>query len=66
VTSHAQIITPDSVWTRHAVKASSLAPIHAGRNWATDSKRILFLQFIVFQDADFRLDDLRYFGKDQP
>jgi hypothetical protein len=31
-----------------------------------DSKRVRFLQFIVFQTADFRLDDLRYFGTARP
>jgi hypothetical protein len=66
VTSHAVVLTPDSTWTRHAVTASELAPIDAGRNWAVDSRRVRFLQFIVFQEADFRLDDLRYYGKDRP
>lgn len=66
VTSHALILTPDSVWTRHAVTASMLAPIDAGRTWAVDSKRVRFLQFIVFQAAEFRLDDLRYYGKGRP
>jgi hypothetical protein len=66
VTSHALVLSPDSVWTRHAVAASALAPIDAGRSWAVDSKRVRFLQFIVFQTAEFRLDDLRYFGKALP
>ncbi len=66
VTSHAFVLTPDSVWTRHAVVASALAPIDAGRSWAVDSRRVRFLQFIVFQAAEFRLDDLRYFGKARP
>ena len=38
VTSHAHVISPDSAWTRHAVAASALMPIDAGRTWATDSK----------------------------
>lgn len=66
VTSHALVLTQDSVWTRHAVVASALAPIDAGRSWAVDSKRVRFLQFIVFLAAEFRLDDLRYFGKARP
>jgi hypothetical protein len=66
VTSHAYVLTPDTAWTRHAVTAASLAPIDAGRSWATDSKRVRFLQFIVFQAADFRLDDLRYYGRARP
>lgn len=66
VTSHAFVLTPDSVWTRHAVGASALAPIDAGRSWAVDSRRVRFLQFIVFQTAEFRLDDLRYFGRMRP
>jgi hypothetical protein len=64
VTSHAYVVTPNTVWTRHSVPASSLAPIDAGRSWAVDSKRVRFLQFIVFQTAEFRLDDLHYFGKE--
>lgn len=66
VTSHALVLAPDSVWTRHSVVASALAPIDAGRSWAVDSKRVRFLQFIVFQAAEFRLDDLRYFGRERP
>lgn len=66
VTSHAYVVTPDTAWARHAVPASSLSPIDAGRSWAVDSKRVRFLQFIVFQAAEFRLDDLRYFGKERP
>lgn len=66
VTSHAFVLSPDTAWTRHSVAASSLAPIDAGRSWAVDSKRIRFLQFIVFDTAEFRLDDLRYYGKARP
>jgi hypothetical protein len=66
VTSHAYVLALDSVWTRHAVTASALAPIDPGRSWAVDAKRVRFLQFIVFQTAEFRLDDLRYFGKTRP
>lgn len=66
VTSHAFVLTPDSVWTRHAVPASALAPIDPGRSWAVDSRRVRFLQFIVFQTAEFRLDGLRYFGRARP
>jgi hypothetical protein len=66
VTSHAVVLTPDSAWTRRAVAASALAPIDAGRSWAADSKRVRFLQFIVFQAAEFRLDDLRYYGRARP
>jgi hypothetical protein len=66
VTSHAVVLALDSAWTRHAVTASALAPIDPGRSWAVDAKRVRFLQFIVFQTAEFRLDDLRYFGKTRP
>jgi hypothetical protein len=66
VTSHAVVLALDSAWTRHAVMASALAPIHPGRSWAVDAKRVRLLQFIVFQTAEFRLDDLRYFGKTRP
>jgi hypothetical protein len=66
VTSHAYVLTPDTAWTRHAVTASSLAPIDPGRSWAADSKRVRFLQFIVFQESEFRLDDLRYYGRTRP
>lgn len=66
VTSHAYVLTPDSIWTRHVVTASALAPIDAGRSWAVDSRRVRFLQFIVFQAAEFRLDDIHYFGKVRP
>ncbi|MBW8886298.1 MAG: carboxypeptidase regulatory-like domain-containing protein [Fibrobacteres bacterium] len=66
VTSHALVLSLDSAWTRHTVTASALAPIDAGRSWAVDSKRVRFLQFIVFQTTDFRLDDLRYYGRARP
>lgn len=66
VTSHALVLAPDTVWTRHAVTASALAPIDPGRSWAVDSRRVRFLQFIVFQAAEFRLDDLRYHGRARP
>jgi hypothetical protein len=66
VTSHAVVLSADSAWTRHSVAASALAPVDAGRSWAVDSKRIRFLQFIVFQTAEFRLDDLRFYGKARP
>jgi len=66
VTSHAVQIQLDTAWTRHVVPAASLAPIAQGRSWSTDSRRVRFLQFIVFQDADFRLDDIRYYGRNRP
>jgi hypothetical protein len=66
VTSHALVLTADSVWTRHTVMASALAPIDAGRSWTEDSKRVRFLQFIVFQTAEFRIDDLHYYGSERP
>lgn len=66
VTSHAVVLPLDSVWTRHAVASGALAPIDAGRRWDLDRKRVRFLQFIVFETADFRLDDLRYFGRSLP
>lgn len=66
VTSHALQIQLDTAWTRHVVRASALSPIVQGRSWGTDSRRVRFLQFIVFQDADFRLDDIRYYGTKRP
>jgi hypothetical protein len=66
VASHALVVQPDSTWRRFAVAASALSPVNSGRSWAVDSKRVRFLQFIVFQDADFRLDDLRYYGRALP
>lgn len=66
VTSHAVQIALDSAWTRHVVPASALAPIVSGRSWSVDSKRVRFLQFIVFQNADFRLDDIHYHGRKRP
>lgn len=66
VTSHAVRISLDSNWTRHVVTASALAPIDAGRRWSTDAKRVRFLQFICFETAEFRLDDLRYHGRELP
>jgi hypothetical protein len=66
VTSHAFIVQLDSTWKRYVVAASALFPIDAGRKWAVDSKRVRFLQFIVFESADFRLDDLRYYGRALP
>jgi len=66
VASHALVVQPDSTWRRFVVAASALSPINAGRSWTIDSKRVRFLQFIVFQNADFRLDDLRYYGRALP
>jgi hypothetical protein len=66
VTSHAVVLPLDSVWTRHAVASGALAPIDAGRRWDLDRKRVRFLQFIVFETAEFRVDDLRYFGRALP
>lgn len=66
VTSHFQVVRTDSTWRRFAVPATSLSPIDAGRKWSADAKRVRFLQFIVFETADFRLDDLRYHGRDLP
>ncbi len=66
VTSHYVALQTDSVWTRRIVTSAQLAPNDAGRSWATDSKRVRLLQFIVFQNTEFRLDDLRYYGKARP
>jgi len=66
VTSHALIVQPTASWQRFVVPASALSPIDAGRTWAADSRRVRFLQFIVFDSADFRLDDLRYHGRAHP
>lgn len=66
VTSHARVLALDSTWTRYSVDAASLAPIDPGRSWVVDAKRVRFLQFIVFQPAEFRLDELRYFGRAIP
>ena len=66
VTSHALVFQPTASWQHFVVPASKLSPIDAGRIWTVDSKRVRFLQFIVFDAADFRLDDLRYFGRDLP
>lgn len=66
VASHAVVLDLDSTWTRHVVTSGSLAPIDAGRRWEVDSRRVRFLQFIVFRPTQFRLDDLRYFGAKVP
>lgn len=66
VTSHALVLPLDSVWTRHVVSSGALSPIDEGRRWDLDRKRVRFLQFIVFETAEFRLDDLRYFGRSLP
>jgi len=66
VTSHFLVVQPTANWQRFVVPASKLSPIDAGRTWAVDSKRVRFLQFIVFASADFRLDDLRYYGRALP
>lgn len=63
VTSHFHLVQLDTAWKRFCVPASSLQPLDAGRTWAKDFRRVRFLQFIVFQTADFRLDDLRYHGR---
>ena len=63
---YAKSATPGSDWTRIALVPTDFAPIDGGAGWAVASKGVLYLQFSVYGDTEFWLDDLRLFARRLP
>lgn len=58
--------TPGADWTRFALAPADFVPIDGGTNWPGALAQTLYLQFSVFDDTEFRLDDLRLFARHLP
>lgn len=52
-------VTPGADWTRFALIPTDFVAIDGGTNWPGALAQTLYLQFSVFDDTEFRLDDLR-------
>lgn len=52
-------VTPGADWTRFALVPTDFVPIDGGTGWPASLAQTLYLQFSVFDDTEFRLDDLR-------
>lgn len=59
-------VIPGTEWTRFALVLTDFAAIDGGKDWALASTQALYLQFSVYGDTDFWLDDLRIFAKRLP
>lgn len=60
---YAKTFSPGPEWGRVVVRATELLPVETGVGpWSAASKRAILLQFIVFDSAEFWIDDLRFFG----
>lgn len=60
---YAKTFSPGAEWGRVVVRATELLPVETGAGpWSAASKRAILLQFIVFDSAEFWIDDLRLFG----
>lgn len=57
---------PGAEWTRFVIRSAELAPLAAGESWALMSTRALLLQFYVFEDGEFWLDDIRIHARSLP
>lgn len=57
---------PSGSWSRFVIRAEELAPLVAGESWAALSDRALLLQFYVFDDGEFWLDDIRVHARELP
>jgi hypothetical protein len=58
--------TPGSGWTRFVLVPTDFVPIDGGTNWPGALAQTLYLQFSVFDDTEFWLDDLRLFARHLP
>lgn len=62
----AKSVNPGTGWTRFALVLTDFAPVDGGKDWPLASKQALYLQFSVYGDTEFWLDDLRLFAKQLP
>jgi hypothetical protein len=62
----AKSVTPGTGWTRFALVPSDFSPVDGGTNWTDASAQALYLQFSVYNDTEFWLDDIRLFGNSLP
>jgi hypothetical protein len=63
---YAKSVTPGTDWTRFALVPTDFAPVDGGTNWTSASTQALYLQFSVYSDTEFWLDDIRLFAKRLP
>ena len=63
---YGKFVTPGADWTRVALVPTDFAPIDGGTSWASAATQTLYVQFSVFDDTEFWLDDLRLFAKHLP
>jgi len=63
---YAKSVTPGSDWTRFALVPTDFAPVDGGTDWSSASSQALYLQFSVYDDAEFWLDDIRLFAQVLP
>jgi len=63
---YAKSVTPGSDWTRFALVPTDFAPVDGGTVWTSASTQALYLQFSVYADTEFWLDDLRLFARFLP
>jgi len=64
--SYATSFTPAAGWGRIVLKPADLLPVSGTGTWKQASRQAYYLQFIVFDSADFWLDDLRLFASRLP
>jgi len=57
---------PTASWSRFVIRSNELAPLVTGESWAPSSGRALLLQFYVFDDGEFWLDDIRVHARALP
>lgn len=63
---YVKTIVPGGDWTRFALVPTDFVTTDGGDGWSAAAARTVRLQFSVFQDTDFRLDDIRLFAKRLP
>jgi hypothetical protein len=56
-------VTPGSAWTRFALVPTDFVAIDGGTSWMTASRRAIHIQFSVYSNTEFWLDDIRIFSK---
>lgn len=62
----AKSVTPGVGWSRFSLNLTDFAPVDGGKDWPNAAKQALYLQFSVYGDTEFWLDDLRIFAKRLP
>ena len=63
---YAKTATPGADWTRIVLRLTDFVSTTGGGAWAVASTRAVRVQFSVFQDSEFWMDDIRLFGKRLP